>query len=139
MMAERKKLALIVHSGTIDRLFAFILGSTSTSMDWETHLYFTFWGLNMLVKGAMENTGFPSPPRKQGRFAENEIGGDAVSAALGVASTHEGIRVTEDLRVQSLNGDVQSGERRSHPRSGSDRWSSDLPRSRVRCRHHLLV
>jgi peroxiredoxin family protein len=59
-MPKRKKLALIVHSGTIDRLYcAFILGSTATSMDWEAHFYFTFWGLNMLVKGAMEKAGLP--------------------------------------------------------------------------------
>jgi peroxiredoxin family protein len=60
-MPERKKLAIIVHSGTLDKLYcAFILGSTATSMDWETHLYFTFWGLNALVKGAMEKAGLPS-------------------------------------------------------------------------------
>ena len=59
-MSEKKKLAIIVHSGTIDKLYcAFILGSTATSMDWETHLYFTFWGLNALVKGAMEKAGLP--------------------------------------------------------------------------------
>jgi peroxiredoxin family protein len=28
-------------------------------MDWEAHLYFTFWGLNMLVKGAMEKAALP--------------------------------------------------------------------------------
>jgi peroxiredoxin family protein len=50
-MPEKKKLALIIHSGTIDRLLcAFILGSTAAAMDIETHLYFTFWGLNMLKK-----------------------------------------------------------------------------------------
>jgi len=58
---EKKKLAMIVHSGTLDRIYcAFILGSTATSMDIETHLYFTFWGLNMLVKGAMEKAGLPA-------------------------------------------------------------------------------
>ncbi|NWF86702.1 DsrE/DsrF/DrsH-like family protein [Candidatus Bathyarchaeota archaeon] len=60
-MPEKKKLAIIVHSGTIDKLYcAFILGSTATSMDMETHLYFTFWGLNMLVKGALEKAGLPA-------------------------------------------------------------------------------
>jgi peroxiredoxin family protein len=60
-MPEKKKIAIIVHSGTIDKLYcAFILGSTATSMDMETHLYFTFWGLNMLVKGAMEKAGLPA-------------------------------------------------------------------------------
>jgi peroxiredoxin family protein len=60
-MPEKKKLALIVHSGTLDKLYcAFILSSTATSMGWEAHLYFTFWGLNALVKGAMEKAGVPS-------------------------------------------------------------------------------
>jgi len=60
-MPEKKKLALIVESGTLDRLYcAFILGSTAVSMNWEAHLYFTFWGLQALVKGAMEKATLPS-------------------------------------------------------------------------------
>lgn len=60
-MSEKKKLAMIVHSGTLDKLYcAFILGSTATTMGWEAHLYFTFWGLQALVKGAMEKAGLPS-------------------------------------------------------------------------------
>ncbi len=57
---NRKKLAIIVQSGTLDKLYcAFILSSTAVAMDMETHLYFTFWGLNVLVKGAMEKAGLP--------------------------------------------------------------------------------
>lgn len=60
-MPEKKKLAIVVHSGTIDKLLcAFTLGSTAAAMDIETHLYFTFWGLNMLKKGAMEQAGLPA-------------------------------------------------------------------------------
>ncbi len=60
-MPEKKKLALIVHSGTIDKLLcAFTLGSTAAAMDMEVHLYFTFWGLNMLKKGAMDKAGLPA-------------------------------------------------------------------------------
>ncbi|MGA2681677.1 MAG: DsrE/DsrF/DrsH-like family protein [Candidatus Bathyarchaeia archaeon] len=60
-MSEKKKLALIVESGTIDKLYcAFILGSSATAMGWEAHLYFTFWGLTSLVKGAMEKASLPS-------------------------------------------------------------------------------
>ena len=29
-------------------------------MDIETHLYFTFWGLNMLKKGTLETAGLPA-------------------------------------------------------------------------------
>ena len=61
MSDKRRKLALIVHSGTMDRLYcAFILGSTATAMGMETHLYFTFWGLNVLVKGGLEKAGLPA-------------------------------------------------------------------------------
>jgi len=64
-VSEKKKLALIVHSGTLDKLYcAFILGSTATSMGWEAHLYFTFWGLHAIVKGAMEKAGLPSDYKK---------------------------------------------------------------------------
>jgi len=60
-MPKQKKFALIIHSGTIDKLLAaFTLGSTAAAMDMETHLYFTFWGLNMLKKGAMEQAGLPA-------------------------------------------------------------------------------
>jgi peroxiredoxin family protein len=61
MSEKKKKLAIIVHSGTLDKLYCvFILGSTATSMGIETHLYFTFWGLNVLVKGGLEKAGLPS-------------------------------------------------------------------------------
>jgi peroxiredoxin family protein len=61
MPEKKKKLAIIVHSGTLDKLYcAFILGSTATSMDIEAHLYFTFWGLTMLKKGALEKAGLPA-------------------------------------------------------------------------------
>ena len=59
-MPEKKKLAIIVESGTLDKLYcAFILGSTATSMGWEAHFYFTFWGLQAIVKGAMEKAVLP--------------------------------------------------------------------------------
>ena len=59
-MAENKKLALIVQSGTIDKIYcAFILASTAVAMNWEAHLYFTFWGLHSLVKGALDKATLP--------------------------------------------------------------------------------
>lgn len=58
---KRKKLAIIVQGGTIDKLYcAFILASTAVATDMEAHLYFTFWGLQMLVKGAMDKAGLPA-------------------------------------------------------------------------------
>jgi peroxiredoxin family protein len=58
---RRKKLAIVVEGGTLDKLYCtFILASTAASMDMEVHLYFTFWGLSMLVKGTMEKAGLPA-------------------------------------------------------------------------------
>ena len=65
-MREKKarRLAIVVQGGTIDKLYcAFILASTAVAMDMEAHLYFTFWGLQMLVKGAMEKAGLPATYR----------------------------------------------------------------------------
>ena len=54
-------MVLVVHSGTVDKLIcAFTLASTAAAMDIQTHLYFTFWGLNMLQKGAMDKAGLPA-------------------------------------------------------------------------------
>lgn len=56
-----KKIAIIVNSGTIDQLLcAFILGSTAATMDWDVHMYFTFWGLTMLKKGEMDKAELPA-------------------------------------------------------------------------------
>jgi len=57
----KRKLAIVVQGGTLDKLYCtFILASTATAMDMKAHLYFTFWGLNALVKGAMEKAGLPA-------------------------------------------------------------------------------
>ena len=60
MSEKKKKMALIVHSGTLDKLIpVFILASTAPAMDAEAHLFFTFWGLNALKKGGLENAKLP--------------------------------------------------------------------------------
>ncbi len=58
--AKPKKMAIIVHSGSLDKLYpVFMLSSTGSAMDVETHLFFTFWGLNALKKGGLESAGLP--------------------------------------------------------------------------------
>ena len=70
---ERKKLAIVVQGGTIDKLYcAFILASTAVATDMEAHLYFTFWGLQVLAKGAMEKAGLPATYKHlEGKMREN--------------------------------------------------------------------
>ena len=61
MPKKMKKLAILAHGGTIDRLYTImILATTASSLDMEIHVYFTFWGLLMLKKGAMEKAELPA-------------------------------------------------------------------------------
>lgn len=59
-MSAPKKMAIIVHSGTMDKLIpVLMLASTGGAMDVEVHLFFTFWGLNALKKGGFEAAKLP--------------------------------------------------------------------------------
>lgn len=51
-----KKATLIVHSGDLDKIYsAFIIGLGALSMGMDVSLYFTFWGLERLKKGNLDN------------------------------------------------------------------------------------
>ncbi|MFQ6052943.1 MAG: DsrE/DsrF/DrsH-like family protein [Candidatus Bathyarchaeia archaeon] len=70
-----KKLALLVHSGTVDRLLsAFVLASTAAALDFEVHLYFTFWGLTLLKKGAMDRASLPENYRHMEDQLKRKLG-----------------------------------------------------------------
>ena len=48
---EKDKFTIVVFSGDLDKvLAAFILATTSAAMGTEVHMFFTFWGLNVLRK-----------------------------------------------------------------------------------------
>ncbi|KPV41126.1 NADH dehydrogenase [Thiohalorhabdus denitrificans] len=50
-MAEEKKLAIIATKGTLDWAYPpFILASTAAALGYETQIFFTFYGLNLLKK-----------------------------------------------------------------------------------------
>jgi len=50
-MAEEKKLAIISTKGTLDWGYPpFILASTAAALGYETQIFFTFYGLNLLKK-----------------------------------------------------------------------------------------
>ena len=49
-MSEKKKLLIVVSKGTLDMAFPpFMMATTAASMDWEVHLYFTFWGMDIVT------------------------------------------------------------------------------------------
>ena len=64
MMSEKKKMAIIVHSGTMDKLYpVFMLASAGGAMDVDAHLFFTFWGLDALKKSGLDNAKLPGVMR----------------------------------------------------------------------------
>jgi len=49
------KATIVVHSGDMDKLYsALIIANGALSMGMEASLYFTFWGLERLIKGKLE-------------------------------------------------------------------------------------
>ncbi|MBC8224918.1 DsrE/DsrF/DrsH-like family protein [Candidatus Bathyarchaeota archaeon] len=63
-MSEKKKMAIIVHSGTLDKLYpVFMLASAGGAMDVDAHLFFTFWGLDALKKGGLDSAKLPGVMR----------------------------------------------------------------------------
>jgi peroxiredoxin family protein len=51
----KEKATIVVHSGDMDKLYsALIIANGALSMGMEASLYFTFWGLERLVKGKLE-------------------------------------------------------------------------------------
>lgn len=48
---RRKRLVIIISKGTLDMAYPpLILATTAAAMDMDVHLYFTFWGLDLLTK-----------------------------------------------------------------------------------------
>jgi peroxiredoxin family protein len=65
---SRKRLALIASKGTLDWAYPpFILASAAAAMDWEVGIFFTFFGLSLLMKDLktpVTPVGNPAMPMK---------------------------------------------------------------------------
>ncbi len=52
---KQDKVTIILHSGDMDKVYsALIVGNGALAMGMEVSIYFTFWGLQRLVKGGLE-------------------------------------------------------------------------------------
>ncbi len=57
-MTETKKVAMVVSEGTFDKaMMPFIMGVTAASMGMDVYIFFTFFGLSILKKGARPKMG----------------------------------------------------------------------------------
>jgi peroxiredoxin family protein len=53
--AKTEKTTIVLHSGDMDKVYsALIIGNGALAMGMEASIYFTFWGLQRLQKGALE-------------------------------------------------------------------------------------
>ncbi len=53
--AHSDKVTIVVHSGDFDKIYsAFIIGNGALAMGMDVSMFFTFWGLQRLKKGALE-------------------------------------------------------------------------------------
>lgn len=53
---KKKKVCIICSKGTLDQVYpGFIIATTAAAMDYEVHLYFTFWGMDVLNKKKLDN------------------------------------------------------------------------------------
>jgi len=96
-MSETKKMAIIVHSGTLDKLYpVFMLASSAGAIDLETHLFFTFWGLDAVKKGGLENAKLPGVMRLGTGMMKNKIKG------IGVPSLPELLKMTRSMGVTKI-------------------------------------
>lgn len=55
MAGKADKVTIILHSGDMDKVYsALIVANGALAMGMEASIFFTFWGLQRLVKGALE-------------------------------------------------------------------------------------
>ena len=68
MSEEKKKVLIVCSKGTLDMAYPpFMIATTAAAMGWDVHLYFTFWGMDIVTKGKSDklklaSVGNPSLP-----------------------------------------------------------------------------
>lgn len=51
MSEEKKKVLIVCSKGTLDMAYPpFMIATTAAAMGWDVHLYFTFWGMDIITK-----------------------------------------------------------------------------------------
>ena len=87
------KLAMVVFSGTMDRLMPVgILASGAVAMGMDVDIFLTFWGLQAFSKGAQGK-----PPKFSGDYADMAPMFAQVMAAKNVPTPFETLRTAKEL------------------------------------------
>ena len=115
---SEKKLALIATKGSLDWAYPpFILASTAAALGYETQIFFTFYGLQLLKKNLklevspLGNPGMPMPMAMDKWFP---VLGTAIPGMQSIMSMMmkqkmkaKGVASIEDLRSMCLEAEVK--------------------------------
>ena len=113
-----KKLALIATKGTLDWAYPpFILASTAAALGYETQIFFTFYGLQLLKKDLkleVSPLGNPGMPMPMGMDKWFPVIGTAIPGMQSIMSMMmkqkmkaKGVASVEDLREMCLEAEVK--------------------------------
>jgi len=113
-----KKLAIIATKGTLDWAYPpFILASTAAALGYETQIFFTFYGLQLLKKNlklSVSPLGNPGMPMPMGMDKWFPVIGTAIpgmqaimTAMMKAKMKKKGIASIPELRELCLEGEVK--------------------------------
>ena len=113
-----KKLALIATKGTLDWAYPpFILASTAAALGYETQIFFTFYGLQLLKKNLkleVSPLGNPGMPMPMGMDKWFPVIGTAIPGMQSIMTMmmkqkmkSKGVASVEELREMCLEADVK--------------------------------
>jgi len=117
-MSDEKKLAIIATKGTLDWAYPpFILSSTAAALGYETEIFFTFYGLQLLKKRLdlkVSPLGNPGMPMPMGMDKWFPVLGTAIPGMEFVMTVmmkkkmaSKGVASIEDLRELCLEAEVK--------------------------------
>ena len=113
-----KKLAIIATKGTLDWAYPpFILASTAAALGYETQIFFTFYGLQLLKKNpklSVSPLGNPGMPMPMGMDKWFPVIGTAIPGMQSIMSSmmkakmkKKGVASVEDLRSLCVEAEVK--------------------------------
>jgi peroxiredoxin family protein len=117
-MADQKKLAIIATKGTLDWAYPpFILASTASALGYETEIFFTFYGLQLLKKDLnlkVSPLGNPGMPMPMGMDKWFPVMGTAIPGMQSIMTymmkqkmKSKGVASIEELRELSQEAEVR--------------------------------
>lgn len=115
---SEKKLAIIATKGTLDWAYPpFILASTAAALGYETQIFFTFYGLQLLKKNLnlqVSPLGNPGMPMPMGMDKWFPVIGTAIPGMQAIMSSmmkakmkKKGVASVEDLRNLCIEAEVK--------------------------------